>query len=243
MGRIKLEFDAENGSHARKGWFRVQMIVTASQETYDRLLEKLLSGSYPPGTRLVNRKLASELGVSVIPVREALGRLASEGLVEHIPGAGSFVRNLSRKEIVKLYSFREQLESFAVREASANRQSYQLERLNRILEESETFMADLTQDDSEHRDANLKRWLDLDANFHETVIDAADNPWLAQAVGSVRLLSHVTRTKPRQLVFEQCRRTLDEHIAIVSAIQIGDADAAEVLMRRHLAFPLTRPDD
>jgi len=219
------------------------MIVTASQETYDRLLEKLLSGSYPPGTRLVNRKLASELGVSVIPVREALGRLASEGLVEHIPGAGSFSRNLSRKEIVKLYSFREQLESFAVREASANIQSYQLERLNRILEESETCMANLLQDDSEHCGVTLNRWLELDARFHETIIDAADNQWLAHAVGSVRLLSHVTRTKPRHLTPQQCRKTLDEHIGIVSAIRTGDGDMAAMLMRRHLIFPINSLDD
>ena len=92
-----------NGKQAGDGY--TLMSSSAAQQTYDQILEKLIAGAIRPGERLVNRTLASELGVSVIPVREALNRLASEGLVEHIPGAGTYARSLDGREIIKLYSF------------------------------------------------------------------------------------------------------------------------------------------
>ena len=214
------------------------MTVTTSQETYERLLEKLISGAFPAGTRLVNRKLATDLGVSVIPVREALGRLASEGLGEHIPGAGTFCRKLSPKDIVKLYTCREQLEAFSIREASKNIQPYQLDRLERVLEESDKLVSELTDAEPGGSEDNRKLWLKLDAAFHETIIEAADNQWLAQAVSGARLLSHVSRSKPRNLDAENCRKTLDEHRNMTDAIRSGDADKAERLMRQHIVFAI-----
>ena len=68
------------------------MEQTLAEKSYDYIREKLSRGELPPGKRLVNRTLADEIGVSVIPVREAIHRLATEGLVEHVPGSGAFVR-------------------------------------------------------------------------------------------------------------------------------------------------------
>jgi len=214
------------------------MSVTASQETYERLLDQLVAGDYPPGTRLVNRRIASEMGVSVIPVREALSRLASEGLVDHIPGAGSFSRKLTQKDIAQLYSFREQLEAFAVREASKFIQPYQRDRLREIIRQSRDLVQELMDCDDEASEAQLNRWLQLDAAFHETIIEAADNRWLAQAVGGVRLLAHVTRSKPHSLDIQQTQKTLEEHEQIAEAIESGNSDGAEALMRRHIVFSM-----
>ena len=73
-----------------------------ADETYHAIRKRVAAGDWPPGMRLVNRKLGVELGVSMVPVREALNRLASEGLVEHVPGAGAFVRRLDRKRVRSL---------------------------------------------------------------------------------------------------------------------------------------------
>ena len=106
-----------------------------AQRVYEQIREQIQTGKLSPGTRLVNRKLAGEMGTSMVPIREALNRLTSEGLLEHLPGGGNFVRKLTRKEIIQLYEFRESLETFAAREAARNNQDYQLKHLNRICDD------------------------------------------------------------------------------------------------------------
>lgn len=69
-----------------------------AQRVYEQIREQIQTGKLSPGTRLVNRKMAIELGTSMVPVREALNRLTSEGLLEHLPGGGNFVRKLNRKD-------------------------------------------------------------------------------------------------------------------------------------------------
>ena len=61
-----------------------------AQRVYEQIREQIQNGKLSPGTRLVNRKLAGELGTSMVPIREALNRLTSEGLLEHLPGGGNF---------------------------------------------------------------------------------------------------------------------------------------------------------
>ena len=215
------------------------MALSVSQRTYEKILGRLVSGALPPGARLVNRVLAKDLGVSVIPVREALNRLASEGLVEHIPGAGAFARKLAGRDIVKLYSFREQLEVYAVREAAQHIQPFQLERLRRICETAAALIERVAHsDDAVPAPEDVGEWLELDAAFHEALIEAADNPWLARAAGSARLLSHVVRTKPRDLVLEEARKTLHEHSEIIAALAERDGEGAAGIMVRHIRYSM-----
>jgi DNA-binding GntR family transcriptional regulator len=211
------------------------MTALTSHAVYEQLLKKLTSGDYPPGMRLVNRTLAEEMEVSVMPIREALTRLTSEGLVEHIPGAGAFVREFSGKDIIKLYAFREQLEVFAVHEAADNIQSYQQRRLEKMCDEAAAMWTAIEASDPETPDRTLLRdWLHHDGEFHETIIEAADNDWLARAASSVRMLSHVNRSKPRDLIPRGGERTLEEHRAIAEAIGNGDGDEGAEIMRQHI---------
>ncbi|MDX9973818.1 MAG: GntR family transcriptional regulator [FCB group bacterium] len=207
----------------------------ASQTTYERLLERIVQGAYPPATRLVNRTVAQELGVSVIPVREALGRLASEGLLEHVPGAGSFVRALDSRELVKLYAFRKQLEVFAVAEAARNAQEYQIQHMQRCCENSANALKRIeSAKNPELRNKAVEGWVQADAAFHSAIIDAADNMWLTLAVERLRVLAHVSRAKPRDVDVSIYKNTLREHVAIARAIERRDAAKAETLMRKHI---------
>ena len=99
-----------------KGIYAVQ--DTLSEKTYRNLRGKLLAGELKAGAQLVNRTLAQAMNVSLAPVREAIQRLATEGLVEHVPGAGAFVRKSSPQDLEELYVLREAVESCAAAEAA-----------------------------------------------------------------------------------------------------------------------------
>ena len=89
--------------------------LTLWQRVHERLREQILSGKLEPGAELAEVALSEQLGVSRGPVREALGRLASEGLVTVRPRRGAVVRSLSTEEFLELYQVREALERMAVK--------------------------------------------------------------------------------------------------------------------------------
>ncbi len=210
--------------------------TSVADETYHAIRDRVAAGHWSPGTRLVNRKLGAELGVSMVPVREALNRLASEGLVEHVPGAGAFVRRLDRKQIVQLYALREQLECFAAREAARRIRPDQLEQLERLCADWRTLLGRIRQSKGcTATAAVLRRWLDNDLKFHRVLIEAADNPWLTKTVMDLRLLSVVVRNKPGTLPLDSAERTHRDHEKLVAILRKGNAKDAECVMRRHVA--------
>src|SRR2546423_10742649 len=89
--------------------------LTLWQRVYDHLREEILAGGLEPGAELAEVALSEQLGVSRGPIREAIGRLASEGLVTVRPRRGAVVRSLSKEEFLELYQVREALEMMAVR--------------------------------------------------------------------------------------------------------------------------------
>src|SRR5499427_8014529 len=89
--------------------------LTLWQRVHDHLREEILAGRLPAGTELQEVALAAELGVSRGPIREAIGRLAAEGLVTVRPRRGAVVRSLSKQEFLEAYQVREALEVMAVR--------------------------------------------------------------------------------------------------------------------------------
>ena len=108
------------------------LLENMRQEIYDKILEKIMNGSYPAGSRLVNRKLAQELGVSITPVREALNNLAQEGIINSVPHLGFFVKDFDMNEIVKVYQVRECIEPFVARLAAENATERDVQRLREI---------------------------------------------------------------------------------------------------------------
>src|SRR6516164_4271964 len=92
--------------------------LTKKEQAYQRLRGELLSHTLLPGARLSEIPLAARLGVSRIPLREAIDQLAGEGLVERVPGLGSHVRSASPKALREIYEMREVLECFTVEKAA-----------------------------------------------------------------------------------------------------------------------------
>lgn len=187
------------------------------------LRRQILSGHRAPGDRLNEVEIAAELGVSRGPVREAMQRLARDGLVLVQPHRGSFVRNLKPDEIVDLYEVRIALECTAARLAAERRSDADVTALAELLDSSSEAVAG--DGDTPHYPAHL--------DLHELVAIVSGNARLHRAIVQInqelKLVRAASGFQP-----ERAPRALVEHSDVVSAIVERDVEQAAQLMRKHL---------
>jgi len=221
--------------------------ATLMQDAYEKLRARIVSGQLAPGARLINRALAGQLGVSTVTVREALHRLTSEGLVEHVPNAGAFVTQFDRKDVVALYRFREALECFAVAEAVQRIDDDQLRRLDDICTQWRQMARRIRSMPDQQGDPEFhQRWLQLDIQYHEILVEAADNRWLSKTLRDMRVLARIVRAKPKWLSLAMAARTVRQHAALARALRKGQAELAQrwmiIQMREGLQSSLAALD-
>lgn len=214
------------------------MQVTLSEKTYHELRRKVLTGELRAGSQLVNRSLAEELDVSLAPVREAIHRLATEGLVEHVPGAGAFVRKSSPEDMDELYVLREAVEGCAAAEAARNITSSQLNYLDDVHREFEVILTAIRNQKGElATEEMLDQWLDCEERFHSIIVAAARNRLLAKVIDDHTALGRVfgmQRHRAAILTLAVAEETCRAHAAIADAIRGRDADEAHRLMCGHI---------
>ncbi|QDT05638.1 HTH-type transcriptional regulator McbR [Rubripirellula lacrimiformis] len=210
------------------------MTQSLAEKSYDHIRQMLASGQLPPGKRLVNRTLAAEIGVSVIPVREAINRLASEGLVDHVPGSGAFARDISRQDLDNLYVLRDALESCAAAEAARHVTEDELQEFDYILQQiRQTADAIAGSRNGYSNKRQLNEWMDNEQHFHELLIDASRNPLLAKVVRENRAISAVfecQRNDPRLLTADLAARTCKSKMQLVDALRERASARARQLM-------------
>jgi DNA-binding GntR family transcriptional regulator len=178
------------------------------------------AGTLRPGERLIEVEIAERLGISRTPVREAIRQLESDGLVSHLPRAGSVVRTLEYAEIAELYEMRAVLEGTAARFAARAASEIEITELDAI--------------NAEMRAAPDTRALfDANRQFHSVLLNAARNRFLVRAVEAVQktLLILGPSTLEESARADEAIR---EHEKIVAALRARNADAAEAAMRRHI---------
>ncbi len=214
------------------------MQETLAEKTYQELRRKLLRGEMQAGAQLVNRTLALEMGISLAPVREAIHRLATEGLVEHVPGAGAFVRKLDPQDLEELYILREAVESCAAAEASRFINEQQLDELDKLCrdfwEVAEQIRRQKKQTATEEL---LDRWLDCEEHFHAVIVEAARNRLLKKIVLVHRAqvqVFEVQRHRATILTLAVAEETCRGHAAIAEALRQRNADLAHRLMSAHI---------
>ena len=210
------------------------MEPTLAEQAYQHIQRKLADGDLSPGTRLVNRTLAGEIGVSVIPVREAIHRLATEGLVEYVPGSGAFVRTTSPQDLDNLYVLRDALESCAAGEAARHIADHQLEELESVLEKAEEIARQLREQSRKHATKRqMHAWLDTEQQFHELLIEAARNPLLAKVTEEHRAIAKIfdaQRNDPQILTATVADQSCTGKRDLIQALRQRDHQRARELM-------------
>jgi DNA-binding GntR family transcriptional regulator len=214
------------------------MQETLAEKTYQSLRRKVLTGELRPGSQLINRTLAQELEVSLAPVREAIHRLATEGLLEHIPGAGAFVRKLSSQDLEELYILREAVESCAAAEAARYINDGQFAALDSVCREFEEIVEEIRRRKTQTAtDQLLDRWLDCEERFHSLIVEAARNRLLSKVVLEHRALGRVfevQRHREAILTLHVAEETCRGHADIAEALGRRDAESARRLMSAHI---------
>ena len=211
------------------------MATLLPEKIYHHLRTKLLAGEFPPGTRLDYKKISVEMGVSTTPVREAMGKLGSEGLVELVPRAGAIVRKLGAQEAVQLYGVREAIETYAAARAAEKISDARLQQLDGLLTKMRGLITkSFTATSSIMTGENLSEFLQSDLAFHMTIIEAAGNPRLTKLAGDSHIHSRifgVERFGHNQELMEEADQI---HRSIFSALKQRDATHASQLVAQHI---------
>ncbi len=200
--------------------------ATLAQQVYQHLRRGILSNDYPPGTSLREETLASHFAVSRVPVREALRRLAAEGLVTLTPRQGATVSSLSPKQFLDTYRVREALETLAIRLAIPNFTEDDLAKLA-------SFNKAMGQNAAE---GDTDAFFQANAGFHDLLVARADNADLKSIYDA--LMDRMRRYRwPSLDLRGGMERSVGEHEAILSAVRSGDADHAAQLLSAHIHVP------
>ncbi|HEX6808492.1 MAG TPA: GntR family transcriptional regulator [Gemmatimonadaceae bacterium] len=198
--------------------------LTVTAATLEAIRERILSGAYPESEPLRQDAIASELGVSRIPVREALRQLQVEGLVTFSPHRGAVVSTFSIGEIEELFELRAQIEGDLVRRAVPQMSAADFARTDEILE---AYAAAFRRRD-------VAAWGDLNWQLHSTMLAAARRP-LTFGIAE-NLHRHADRYARMQLALTHGEsRASEEHRAIVAAAKRRNAERASHLMSAHIA--------
>ena len=196
---------------------------TLTGMTVDALRERILHGEYPEGEALRQDAIAQQLGVSRIPVREALRQLEAEGLVTFSPHCGAVVSMLSLTEISELFELRAEIESDLVRRAVPRMTPDDHARAREILQAYELAL----------RAGEVAKWGALNWQFHSTLYAPAGRSFTMGIVN--KLHQHSDRYMRMQLALTHGEtRAKEEHRAIAAAAKHGEARGAAKLMREHI---------
>ncbi len=200
---------------------RVERPLLVREAVYDRLKSAIVEGELAPGARMLEVELAGKLGVSRTPVREALVRLAQEGLAELLPGRGARVRVLSPAEVSEVYEVRAALEAEAARLAAQRASEGELEELARL----EAALHRIPKTD-------LAEQTRADTRFHAALVAASGNRELERLFHQLDAKLALARRYSSDE--NQSPKTLAEHRAILEAILAGDPDRAAAAARAHI---------
>lgn len=204
--------------------------ASANQRTADALRQRIISLDLPPDTVLSRTALAEEYGVSQTPLREALLKLESEGLVDIYPQSKTVVTRIDTDRMDEAHFLRLSVEVAVARQLAEQGASKAIDRLKTIiaLQEALGTSADI-----------VPVFQDMDESFHQTMLDAVGHPSLYGLIqsmsGQVNRIRRLDKPDPSKI-----GRILDGHRDIVDGIATGNADQAEAAIRDHLSQTISR---
>lgn len=194
--------------------------TTVRDVAENAIREMILAGELSPQSRLNEVTIAEELGISRGPLREAIQRLASEGLLEIIPHKGAFVTAVEESQLRQLYELRIALETFSLRKVCATVPRAGRRSILQTLEDTERALKDGVA-------------YPADIDFHQALVAAADNEALDQALREVNAKILIARQRSGREP-TRAREAYQEHVEIAEALVAGHAARAAKLLEAHL---------
>ncbi len=190
----------------------------------ESIRERIKDGRFVPGQRLIEADLTKQFDVSRGPLREALGRLASEGLLKIEPHRGAIIRRLSRRDIEEIFAVRQSLEGLAARLAAENINAGDYrKRLEAIVD----VMRKRTND------VNPNIYMSSNEKFHDLVLEISNNQYLNDLVTQLR--TPIFRYQFHKFVnVDAQKESMAGHEAIATAILEGNGPKAEKAMKKHI---------
>jgi DNA-binding GntR family transcriptional regulator len=213
--KTPTEIIAASAAGPKEGTEQGERVFSSVDRVHQALRERILSGQYAPGSRLILTRLSREHGLSLIPIREALQRLEAERLVVTEPNRGARVAEISIADMRDIYETRVVLEQHAIREAIPRMDADALGRADRALTEmEERFEA------GDERAAFAAH-----ERFHFTLYESAGSSWTMHVIRQLwasagRYLRLAASVRPAPAEF------VAEHRAIYEAVAAGDIDVA-----------------
>ena len=189
----------------------------------ETLRDAIRRGILKPGERLMEIQLAEELGVSRTPVREAIRKLELEGYVIMMPRRGTYVANLSIRDVNEVFEIRTSLESLSNGLAAERITDEELEQLQRLLVVIGKYI----------EENDMDKIVETDTKFHDLLYQASRNQRLIGIISILR--EQLTRFRTTSMSFPgRLKETLEEHREIVEAIAQGDVKAARKAAEKHM---------
>jgi DNA-binding GntR family transcriptional regulator len=206
------------------------------EKAYHLIQQKIVSGELIAGTAISEVLLAKELNSSRTPIREAIGQLVSEGVLEQIPSRGTIVTQFDRQDILELYELREALEVYAVEKASQREiDSSDRQRLYGLVDE----VRDLCEELAAARQPGLnqeqmQRFVRADLAFHTLLLRLAENRRILKVVQDTRLLIQIFSIRRESHDADLLVQIHRFHREILDAVVQRNVEAAKRLLREHI---------
>lgn len=193
------------------------------QHVYENLKQAIVKGDLAPGSRVVESRVASVLGISRTPVREAIHKLDREGLLRHNKAGGFSVKGLTREEIQETLGIRSVLESYAARLAAIYHQEKELAPLEKKISEYQTCLGR----------GELEALLRINTEFHDLLYALGRSPLLIKMINDLR--EQIYRFRRVILKMEKMAKTSNQdHKLMLKFIRKRDAEGVEKLVREHI---------
>lgn len=189
-----------------------------SYEVYKRLKTMILAKEFQPGEKLKQEQIAVMLGVSRMPLHKAFQMLENEMLVENLPRRGYYVTSIDYKQLIDAFECREVLEGLAARLASRLAKKKDIAYLRSLFK---PFVG--------NKNIDIKKYIIADQEFHNVILKLSGNKVLMR----FEILSNIALLTYRGGLIRVPEATLPEHLGIIDAMEQGDSELAETLIREH----------
>jgi DNA-binding GntR family transcriptional regulator len=199
----------------------------ATEKAYASLLARIQRGELVSGDFLIEADLARALGMSRTPVREAIHRLAADGLVLSEGYRRAVVREFDEEQILEIYELRARLESYAAARAATRIGAAQLESLRELATAMEACAA-------QPGAAETARFAELNDRFHQVILETANAAHLTAALRPVLQIQLLLLQRYQHTIQEHLERSCWHHRELIRALELGDAELAEHQMRLHM---------